>query len=371
MANDSPLVDEIETAISSGSSARRTQMLRAVTDLFIGGAASYSADEIELFDDVMGRLAAYIEVKARAELADKLAGAPRVPIRIVKALACDDIIDVAAPILTRSVALEECDIIENASTRSQDHLLAISRRVSLSEAVTDILVARGDQQVIRSVACNDGARFSEDGFWTLVTRSERDDVLAVVVGGRKDIPRAHLEQLVAKASDIVREKLVAGRPELSDVVRAVVSNIAENVKDGSVVVASTRDYTAAAEVVRERGRIQDRDVREFARASLFAETVVALASLCNVPKEAVEKALLAPEVDQALILARAANLAWQTAKAIIQMARTERGLPQDDLHDAGASFERLQVPTAQRIVRFYLVRMTADGPSHPLGGLTA
>ena len=45
------------------------------------------------------------------------------------------------------------------ATQSQQHLLAIAQRNALSEQVTDVLVERGDRDVVRSVAQNDRARF--------------------------------------------------------------------------------------------------------------------------------------------------------------------------------------------------------------------
>jgi hypothetical protein len=58
----------------------------------------------------------------------------------------------------------------------------------LSEAVTDILVERGDQLVALSTARNRGAKISDFGFSTLVRRAEGDDPLATCVGARPEIP---------------------------------------------------------------------------------------------------------------------------------------------------------------------------------------
>jgi uncharacterized protein (DUF2336 family) len=53
------------------------------------------------------------------------------------------------------------DLIEIALAKSQSHLLAISKRSSLSESLTDTLIERGDGDVISTLAGNAGARFSE------------------------------------------------------------------------------------------------------------------------------------------------------------------------------------------------------------------
>ena len=64
--------------------------------------------------------------------------------------------------------------MEIASTKGQDHLLAISGRTNLPEAVTDVIVDRGEGNVIRSLANNASARFSDAGYTKIVARSEAD-----------------------------------------------------------------------------------------------------------------------------------------------------------------------------------------------------
>ena len=46
------LLDELQSALSHGTVARRVETLRRVTDLFVNGAVDYSDEQIALFDDV-------------------------------------------------------------------------------------------------------------------------------------------------------------------------------------------------------------------------------------------------------------------------------------------------------------------------------
>ena len=75
-----------------------------MTDLFVIGANQYSEEQIALFDDVIARLAGEIEGWARADLANRLATVPSAPLGVIKDLAGDDIIDIAAPVLSQSPA---------------------------------------------------------------------------------------------------------------------------------------------------------------------------------------------------------------------------------------------------------------------------
>jgi uncharacterized protein (DUF2336 family) len=184
-----PLVEEFEAALASGGVRRRIDILERITDLFISGAKHYSKDQIDLFDDVMTRLARTVVAKTRSEVAERLAPIAKAPTHLIRMLASDDDAKVAGPVLAQSTCLAESDLLQAARTASQGHLQAIAQRASLSEAVTDILVERGDRDVVRSLVRHTGARFSKTGLHRLVDRSRSDEALVTELGSRLDIGR--------------------------------------------------------------------------------------------------------------------------------------------------------------------------------------
>src|SRR6185503_8733395 len=162
---------------------------------------------------------------------------------VVRALARDESIEVAGPVLSQSTRLTEEDLLACANGKGQDRLLAISKRASLSEQLSDILVIEGNSEVVRSVAKNEGARFSEAGFGKLVERSQGDDELAVSVGMRKDIPKEQFQALVSKASEAVFEKLAAGNPAVAAEVNRVLFDLTGHKRAAQPKIK--RDYTEA------------------------------------------------------------------------------------------------------------------------------
>ena len=94
------LLKELNDAASKGSAESRLRALWHATDLLIAG--TYTEDEIWTFGEVIGILAAEIEVATRSQLAKRLARIDNAPINVVKRLAFDDSIDVAGPILRHS-----------------------------------------------------------------------------------------------------------------------------------------------------------------------------------------------------------------------------------------------------------------------------
>jgi len=159
-----------------------------------------SDDELAVIDDVFMRLVATIEESSRALLAIRLALLAKAPSRVVRRLACDDAIDFASPVLTHSERIDTDTLVQCARNKSQDHLLAISRRRTVPEEVTDVLVERGDQNVLMCIAANAGARFSDQGFGRIVARAQGDDELSERVGRRPDLSPRLFEQLIDAAS---------------------------------------------------------------------------------------------------------------------------------------------------------------------------
>ncbi|MCC2113935.1 MAG: DUF2336 domain-containing protein, partial [Hyphomicrobiales bacterium] len=169
---------ELETAIENADAARRNGLLRRFTDQLTEQVDVLDEEKIEVYDEVIFNLAHDIEFHARIELAEALADLERGPLRTIRDLAFDDRIAVAAPVIRRSPRLSEEDTLQIAREKGQDHLLVLSERRNLSEAVTDVIVDRGHYPVHRCLARNETARFSGQAMEKLAHSADDDRVLA-------------------------------------------------------------------------------------------------------------------------------------------------------------------------------------------------
>jgi uncharacterized protein (DUF2336 family) len=362
MATKASLIDDLERALAGGSDPQRIEMLSRITDLFLTSAGRHSSEQINLFDEVMAKLAVAIEAKARARLAIRLADIPSAPEGVIRLLAFDDDIEVARPVLKESQRLQEADLVANAHTKSQLHLAAISERKSLSEAVTDVLVTRGDHRVVHSVVKNTGARFSDAGFRMLVRRSSSDEALAVQVGARRDLPRQHFLRLLDQASAAVRLRLTAENPGNGKALEGVFSEVIGGIQSETrKVSAQYASAIAEVEAIKRSGRLGEAEVYRFAREGRFEETAVALSLLCGIELDAVERALQDRDHDHALILAKIAGFSSTGAKSLLLLKTAERGMSAQDLDNALRSFEKLTLDTARRVIGFYRTRLRTFG----------
>lgn len=355
-------VNEVEDAIASKDATRRVDTLRRLTGLFVEQEAQLQEGHVEVFDEVILRLSRDLEQRARLELAEKFSGLGKAPRKVIRSLAFDLDGTIARPVLERSSRLDEDDLVMIARARGQDHLLAISKRTILSERVTDVLVDRGDQAVVRSVANNDGARFSNDGYSHLLDKAREDSALQDSLKSRRDLPPQHMVRLVEIAREHVRLNL---RDELgdaaADAVDAAVHGAASAVTQANGSGLATDNFDRAIRVVQTKaasGALLEDDIGEWIRNGQIEEALAALAHLAGVPVSMVANAYRSPHYDPLLFVLRSVRFGWGTFKAFLT-AKTGRTPSPDIMRGAFEAFQQLSVPTAQRVVRFTAARERA------------
>jgi uncharacterized protein (DUF2336 family) len=360
MSTAKSFLRDLDDAVQRGSDESRARALWHTTDLMITGR--YSDAEIWTFGEVIARLADEIEVAARAQLAKRLARFDRAPVNIIHKLAFDDAIEVAGPILQDSERLEPYALVANVCIKSQPHMLAISKRQSIAESVTDVLVTRGDQDVVNSVASNNGARFSDFGFLHMVQRAEGDSILAEQLGLRKDIPRQVFQQLIAKASDDVKKRLEAERPDMTSQIKSSVTEVAGTLQSKFGPVSRSHFVAKRVVVTQHRqGNLNENSISLYARSHKIDEVTIGLSLLCGLPGDVIERALLDRNREMLLILSKALDFSWATTMSMLFLGAKGHRITAKDLKDLENEFGRLNVETSRTVLEFYQSRKNDGG----------
>jgi uncharacterized protein (DUF2336 family) len=361
MSDAALLIAELEGAVKSISPDRRLQMLRQVTDLFLSDADRLNENQISVFDDVLVRLTSRMEAQALAQLSASLSGSSFAPRQVVRQLAHRPEASIAVPVLTRSSRLSDDELIEIAKTRSQPHLLAISGRPMLNEAVTDVLLERGDQGISRKLAANTGARFSQSGYSTLAEKASGDETLAEALGLRPDFPIKTLRELLSKATVAARDRLLkAAPPELRVKIQEAIRNIAEQV---GIKPPEPIDYTQArnmAVALNRAGKLGDQTINRFAVQEEYSNVIAALSLLSAVKIEAIEPLIGNPRPDGLIVACKAARLNWSTTSMIVRNRPNCAPISQIELEQGREIFEALSLSAAQRTIRFWSARNAAQ-----------
>jgi uncharacterized protein (DUF2336 family) len=350
-AESKSFIDDLEDAVARGTPASRAKALWHTTDLMIAG--NFSEDEIWTFGEVVTRLADEIEVAARAQLSERLAHFDNAPVNIVHKLAFDDAIEVAGPMLRESRQLETYALVANACTKSQAHMLSISQRETLEERVTDELVKRGDQEVVKSVASNNGAKFSDFGFLNMVKRAEGDSILAEQLGLRKDIPRHVFQQLIAKATDDVRKRLERERPEMARQIQSSVTELGGELQ--SKFGPASRGHFVAKRVVTTQhrlGNLNEASISSYARSHRLEEVTIGMSLLCALPGDMIERVMLDRNREMLLILCKALGFSWDTTMSLLFLGAKDHRITASDLRTLENDYDRLNVETSRSVLSF-------------------
>jgi uncharacterized protein (DUF2336 family) len=359
MSDAKSFLKDLDEAVSRGTAESRKRALWHTTDMMIAGR--FSDEEIWTFGEVIGRLADEIEIAARAQLARRLARFEQAPVNIIRKLAFDDCIDVAGPVLRESEQLDAETLVANASTKGQPHLLAISERKSLAEVVTDMLVTRGNWDVVTSVANNDGARLSDFGFLHMIKRAEGDSILAEQLGLRQDIPRQLFQQLIAKASDDVRKRLERERPAMLEQIHSTVTDVAGALQSKFGPVS--RSYHVAKRVVttqHRQGNLNEDSISLYARSHKLEEVTIGLSLLCALPGDVIERAVMDKNREMLLILAKALDFSWATTMSLLFLGAKDHRITALELRTLESEFERVNAETSRSVLAFYQSRRHAE-----------
>jgi uncharacterized protein (DUF2336 family) len=318
------LIRELDAAIERGP-AECAEKLRQITTLFLETAPLLNDSQVQLFGEVFGRLIETIDVPARAELSSRLAPVKNAPLAIVRRLAEDDIA-AAGPLLAQSQQLKEADLLDLAQSMGQAHLVTISCRPDLDTTITDVLVRRGDHNVLRTLAGNPDARLSKSGYCSLVRRAQDDRLLAQEVAQRPDIADYLFE--IRNALDEISDELEA---------------------------RAAFDYAADSEArtVQESSKPSSPQPAVLTASEDYKETIAALAEISAVPIEVVDRIMAAERPDPVLILCKAVGFDWPTTRELILARPDSPELTSLALESASSEFDKLPVASARCVVRFW------------------
>ncbi|MFN3657159.1 MAG: DUF2336 domain-containing protein [Pseudolabrys sp.] len=362
LANE--FVQEIETSLRGASEEKRQDVLRRVTELFLGRMSTYSEADARVFDDVLQQLITHVETCALAELSARLAQAERAPPQVMRDLARSDSIEVAGPVLAGAAGLDDVDLIDIASTKSQAHLVHIAQRREISEAVTDVLVDRGDADVASTVAGNMGARLSDMSMAKLVLRADGDARLTGAMAQRRDIPAALFNDLVTQATDAVRARLLTlASPENRGMIQDVLDRIAAQAgkkKGLSPIESEARRMAALFSQDHDMTRSQ---LVRFATGRQVTEMVAALSALSGLNVSCVQRLFQSASCFGLLALTRAIMVEWNTAWAVLTAAPFGFDVDDSPFSDLRTQYEALSPASARRLMGYWQSRQIAAAQS--------
>ncbi|MEY9405744.1 uncharacterized protein (DUF2336 family) [Bradyrhizobium ottawaense] len=311
------LIPGLDDIVKRGDPRRRGEIARAISELFFQDSANLRPELIDLFDNLLIDLVPHAELASRVDLAERFSHLNNAPPHLVNQLARENEIMVAGPVLRRSPVLDDAALVEIARLKGQGHLLAMTERPALSPVITDVLVERGDRDVVRRAAGNAGAVFSPGSYSELIKRAAQDGVLTLKIGQRRDLSGENLKQLLDGTLDVIRRRLssVVNPARQVEIKRAMVA-----IEEAALPPGPRRDFSAAQRTVlalHREGHLGESALLGFAKANKYEESIASLSAMSGVRLSVLDRLIAGDRYDPILILGRVLNLGWPTVRALI------------------------------------------------------
>jgi len=332
------------------SPERRRELVQGIATAFFA-APQRSANEISLFDEIMDKVLAEVEPLARRELAERLAGLTEAPQRTLLRLAADEI-DVAEPLLRLSPALRDEQLEPIARTHSQDHLMAIAQRKTLSERLTDILVERGNDEVAGTVTGNEGARFSEAGFEWLAARASASETILNRLVMRSDLPERVANDLLPVLAGSIADKIEATHADSKVSARKLIDEARSLLSDRLRAAVSRARPLAVLDEQVGRGNLTVAEaVVELADADELVDLAAFVAMRLGVHSETVVRNLFLGGEQTLMLICRAAALDLDAFSAILRMRNRRRRGSAVEPARLMKDYLRIPRPIAENVMR--------------------
>jgi uncharacterized protein (DUF2336 family) len=339
-----------------GSSEKRRELLGEISNLFADGAEAHNDRETLLFGEVLTKLLDQVPIDDRVIVSNRVASLEQTPRQLALKLANDEAI-VAAPVLQHSPVLTDEDLVALASNQSQEHLVAISQRARLSEIITDVLIDRGNSQVLNTVTRNLGASFSEGGFEALVEKAKADRGLTDALSYRPDIPTKVADKILAILSPVARQRLefllAQGREKLDEVFDEARKQMDSSKVDNRRARLETKVFVAD---IREGRRKLDDVIDELCLKKRLLDIAFVLSEVASVPEPHVNNVLHKVNAMGIAVVCRSVDIGETTYDRLMRLRCERLKLNTAQVAPMVREYMAIDRPSAERALRFHKVR---------------
>ena len=339
-----------------GSSEKRRELLRQITDVFLAQPNDRSDKEALLFDEIVGAVASDLETQVRIELSRKVADSPGPLRRTARRLAMDDI-EVARPVLERSRSLTETDILEVIEQKSQDHMLAVTKRPDIGERVSSALVTKGEDRVLVSLLQNSTAKMDRETYERVAERAELNPVLHAPFVRNANVPLDMLNNVYLRVENDLRREIMrkfhgVSPAELEAALEASRTHLSSAYGALPADYATAKDYIAK---LSNAGQLKPPVLVQLLREERRTAFLIAFAQLVDIDFNLGQRLVDAKDLDALAMLCRGAGFDRGLFVTIcIIVADQGGGLSKTE--EYGAIYEQVPVAAAQRALRFWKVR---------------
>lgn len=209
MAQNATLsAEDIQRLMEDHSADAQMEVVGKLTSQYgAGGKESMTQGQTVIAEDIFKLLLSKAEVQVRSLIATNLRHSDKLPPTLAKQMAAD-VKEVSLPIIESCTVLTDEDLLEIIRTADDtEKLLAVARRDTVSETVSDALVETKVEKVVSTLVENEGAKISEKTFDKIVENHADSHVVMESMIQRGTVPSAVVDKLIERISGPIRQAL--------------------------------------------------------------------------------------------------------------------------------------------------------------------
>ena len=296
-----------------------------------------------------------METAVRAELATRFADAADAPVSLIRRLAHDEA-SVAGAVLRASPVLTDEDLLSVVRTHGQEHLRAVSIRPTVSEAVSDVIVERGDDTTLGTLLRNDGAQLSRAASEAAVERARVNPALHEATVARSALPADLLNDMYFVVEARLRQQILEQNarmdPALLETALAA-GRVRVATSDGTLPA----DYNESLAYVEE---LRAQMLARFLRSGGQTSFLIALSQLADIDFHTASQIVERRDLDALAVVCRSAELDRALFLTYAVVLLNDDGDAMGKAHAYARMYAELAPEAAQRTLRFWRMRRTAQ-----------
>ncbi len=349
---------DLITLAREPSSENRRALLRELTNHFFGASPQNEATN-ELYGDVLSDLTKEMELAVRTELAQRFAGSAEAPRSLIRRLANDEAA-VAEVVLKTSDVLTDDDLLGVVRSRGQAHLRAVSARPSVSAAVSDAIVERGDDETLGALLRNDGAVLSRSASETAVERALVNPSLHAATVERSALPIDLLNDMYFVVEARLRQRILQQNAAIDPALieSALAAGRARVATHDGALPADYAESLAYVQEMQAANQLSPQMLARFLRSGSKTSFLIALSQLSDIDFHTASQIVERRELDALAVVCKGADLDRSLFLTYAVVILNSDGDAMAKAHSYARLYAELTREAALRTLRFWKMRRT-------------